>query len=187
MRVMLVGTRGHLHNRVRGHKQQCSAIAKHYKNIQGTTLQFRSAQGMRKQIWLFSVWNAFYKSFKGQISTCNQTPFVRSIFVIFAPWYVNSSRQKSNLHDLIYFFFIMESWLLWNIGFYRSILPFYISRFTRKKGTFFTPTFVNNDWFWNFINHIKAQPCVAGIFAFAFFLFSAAKIKGCVPPNTGLI
>ena len=29
-------TRGHLHNRVKGHKQQSSAIAKHYKNMYGT-------------------------------------------------------------------------------------------------------------------------------------------------------
>ena len=32
-------TRGHLHNRVKGHKQQSSAIAKHYKNVQGTIPQ----------------------------------------------------------------------------------------------------------------------------------------------------
>jgi len=32
-------TRGHLHNRVKGHKQQSSAIAKHYKNIHGTIPQ----------------------------------------------------------------------------------------------------------------------------------------------------
>ena len=29
-------TRGHLHNRVKGHKQHSSAIAKHYKNTHGT-------------------------------------------------------------------------------------------------------------------------------------------------------
>ena len=29
-------TRGHLHNRVKGHKQQSFAIAKHYKNMHGT-------------------------------------------------------------------------------------------------------------------------------------------------------
>ena len=29
-------TRRHLHNRVKGHKQQSSAIAKHYKNMHGT-------------------------------------------------------------------------------------------------------------------------------------------------------
>ena len=32
-------TRGHLHNRVKGHKQQSSAIAKHYKNVHGTMPQ----------------------------------------------------------------------------------------------------------------------------------------------------
>lgn len=32
-------TRGHLHNREKGHKQQSSAIAKHYKNMQGTMPQ----------------------------------------------------------------------------------------------------------------------------------------------------
>ena len=32
-------TRGHLHNRVKGHKQQSSATAKHYKNMHGTMPQ----------------------------------------------------------------------------------------------------------------------------------------------------
>ena len=32
-------TRGHLHNRVKGHKQQSSAITKHYKNMHGTMRQ----------------------------------------------------------------------------------------------------------------------------------------------------
>lgn len=32
-------TRGHLHNRVKGHKQQSSAIAKHCKNVHGTIPQ----------------------------------------------------------------------------------------------------------------------------------------------------
>ena len=32
-------TRAHLHNRVKGHKQQSSAIAKHYKNVQGAMPQ----------------------------------------------------------------------------------------------------------------------------------------------------
>ena len=30
---------GHLRNRVKGHKQQSSAIAKHYKNVHGTISQ----------------------------------------------------------------------------------------------------------------------------------------------------
>ena len=29
-------TRGHLHNRVKGHKQQSSAIANNYRNVHGT-------------------------------------------------------------------------------------------------------------------------------------------------------
>ena len=32
-------TRRHLHNRVKGHKQQSSAIAKHYKKMYGTMPQ----------------------------------------------------------------------------------------------------------------------------------------------------
>ena len=32
-------TRVHLHNRVKGHKQQSSTIAKHYKNMHGTMPQ----------------------------------------------------------------------------------------------------------------------------------------------------
>ena len=32
-------THSHLHNRVKGHKQQSSAIAKHYKNVHGTIPQ----------------------------------------------------------------------------------------------------------------------------------------------------
>ena len=32
-------TRGHLHNRVKGHKKQSSAIAKHYKNVHGAISQ----------------------------------------------------------------------------------------------------------------------------------------------------
>ena len=32
-------TRRHLHNYVKGHKQQSSAIAKHYKNVHGTIPQ----------------------------------------------------------------------------------------------------------------------------------------------------
>ena len=32
-------TRVHLHNRVKGHKQHSSAIAKHYKNVHGTMPQ----------------------------------------------------------------------------------------------------------------------------------------------------
>ena len=66
-------------------------------------------QQQQKQIWLLSVRNAFYKSWS-QISTCNQTQLVRKYNknIIFAPSYVNSSRQNRfkccNLHDLIHIF-----------------------------------------------------------------------------------
>ena len=48
-------TRGHLHNRVKGHKQQSSAIAKHYKNMhetmpQGLLRRFKVFKKMQKQI-----------------------------------------------------------------------------------------------------------------------------------------
>ena len=48
-------TRVHLHNRVKGHKQQSSAIAKHYKNMHGTMPQgllecFKVLKECKKQI-----------------------------------------------------------------------------------------------------------------------------------------
>ena len=46
-------TRGHLHNRVKGRKQQSAAIATHYRSIHGTMSQGLlklSAQEMQKQI-----------------------------------------------------------------------------------------------------------------------------------------
>ena len=64
-------TRGHLHNRVKGH-------------------------------------NAFYKSFKAKSQRAIRLNSCESIFIIFAPSYVNSSRQNRfkccNLHDLIHIF-----------------------------------------------------------------------------------
>ena len=64
-------TRGHLHNRVKWHKRQSSAIAKHYKNMHGTMPQgllkrFKVLKKCSKQIWLLTVRNAFYKSFKAK-------------------------------------------------------------------------------------------------------------------------
>ena len=43
-------TRGHLHYRVKGHKQQSSAIAKHYKTVHGTMPQdlLKSFQVLKK-------------------------------------------------------------------------------------------------------------------------------------------
>ena len=52
-------TPGHLHNRVKGHKQQSSAIAKHYKNMHRTISQDCLINVGTN--WLFSVRNAFHK------------------------------------------------------------------------------------------------------------------------------
>ena len=87
------------------HKQQSSAIAKRYKNVHG-----RIPQGLRKQISLLSVRNAFYKSFKAKSQRAVRLHSCESILIIFAPFYVNSSRQNRfkwcNLHDLKYIFFL---------------------------------------------------------------------------------
>ena len=107
-------THGHLHNRVKGHKQQSSAIAKHYKNVhrtipQGLLKRFEVLKKlMQKQIRLLSVQNALYKSFKAKSQHAIRLDSCESIFIIFALFYVNSSHQNCfkscNLHDLIYIF-----------------------------------------------------------------------------------
>ena len=92
----------------------------------------------QKKIWLLSVGNTFYKSVKAEYSrairlhSCEST-FIIFIFIIFAPSYVNSSRQNRfkccDLHELIYIFsFIMELWLLRNVEFYLSFLQIYLLR-----------------------------------------------------------
>ena len=86
-------TRGHLHNRVKGHKQQSSAISKHYKNVHGTILQDP------------------LKRFKPNLNVQSDSiraKYFYNLFIIFAPFYVNSSLQNRfkccNLHDHIYIF-----------------------------------------------------------------------------------
>ena len=63
---------------------------------------------MQKQIGLLSVRNAFYKSFKAKSQRAIRLKSGESIFIIFAPSYVNSSRQNRfkccKLHDLINIF-----------------------------------------------------------------------------------
>ena len=106
-------TRGHLHNRVKGHKQQSSAIAKHYKNMHGTMPQglLKRLQVLKKCKNKFDCLvyeNAFYKSFKAKSQRAIRLHSWESIFIIFAPSYVNFSRQNRfkccNFHDLIYSF-----------------------------------------------------------------------------------
>ena len=57
---------------------------------------------------MLSVRDAVYKSFKAKSQRAIRLHLCESIFIIFAPSYVNSSRQNRfkccNLHDLIYVF-----------------------------------------------------------------------------------
>ena len=74
-------TRGHLHNRVKGHKQQSSAIAKHYKNVHGTIPQdllkrFEVLKQCRNKFDCL----AYKMLFISQISTYNQTLLMRKYF-----------------------------------------------------------------------------------------------------------
>ena len=73
-------TRGHLHNCVKGHKQQSSAIAKHYKNVHGAILQ----DLLKRFEVLKKCGNIKAKSQRAiRLYSCG------SIFTIFAPCYVN--------------------------------------------------------------------------------------------------
>ena len=90
---------------------------------------------MQKQIWLFSVRNAFYKSFKAKSQRAIGLHSGECIFMIFALFDVNPFmlifRAKIALNAVIciilyIFTLIMESWLLRNVGLYRSFLPFYV-------------------------------------------------------------
>ena len=71
-------TRGHLHNLAKGHKQQSSAIAKHYKNVHVTIPQdlLKRFQVLKKCRNKFDC--LVHKMLLiSQISTYNQTPFVQ--------------------------------------------------------------------------------------------------------------
>ena len=50
----------------------------------------RSAQEMQRQIWLFSERNSFYNSFKAKSQRAIRLHSGESIFIIFAPFDVNS-------------------------------------------------------------------------------------------------
>ena len=76
-------TRGHLHNRAKGHKQQSSAIAKHYKNVHGTIPQdplkrFEVLKKRRNKFDCLVYEMLFIRTYSGE-----------SIFIIFAPCYIN--------------------------------------------------------------------------------------------------
>ena len=71
--VHVRNTRGHLHNRVKGHKQQSSAIAKHYKNVHEYEMHDF----------------AFHKNLKTKSQRAIRIYSCESIFIICAPCYVN--------------------------------------------------------------------------------------------------
>ena len=105
-------TRVHLHNRVKGHKQQSSAIAKHYKNMHGTMPQdlLKRFQVLKKCKNKFDclVNEKLFKSFKAKSQRAIRLHSCESIFIILAPSYVNFSRQHRfkccNLPDLFYIY-----------------------------------------------------------------------------------
>ena len=76
-------TRGHLHNRVKGHEQQSSAIAKHCKNVHATIPQdllkcFEVLKKRRNKFDCLVYEMLFIRTYSGE-----------SIFIIFAPCYIN--------------------------------------------------------------------------------------------------
>ena len=74
-------TRGHLHNRVKGPKQQSSAIAKHYQNVHGTIPQdlLKCLDVLKKCRNKFDCF-VYETPFISQISMYNQTLFMQKYF-----------------------------------------------------------------------------------------------------------
>ena len=75
--------RGHLHNRVKGHEQLSSAIAKHCKNVHATIPQdllkcFEVLKKRRNKFDCLVYEMLFIRTYSGE-----------SIFIIFAPCYIN--------------------------------------------------------------------------------------------------
>ena len=73
--------RGHLHNRVKGHKQHSSTIAKHYKNVHGMIPQdlLRRFDTFKKCRNKFDCL-VYEMLFISQILTYNRTLLVRTYF-----------------------------------------------------------------------------------------------------------
>ena len=86
---------------------------------------------MQEQIWLFSVRNAFHKNLYAKSERAIRLYSWESIFIIFAPCYVIFAHIALNAVICMIkniFSLIMESWLLRDVGFYRSFIPFYVLR-----------------------------------------------------------
>ena len=88
-------TREHLHNRVKGHKQQSSAIAKHYKNVHGAIPQdllkrFEVLKKCRNKFDCLVYEMLFIRiNLKAKSQRAIRLYSCESILVIFAPCYVN--------------------------------------------------------------------------------------------------
>ena len=84
-------TRAHLHNRVKGHKQQSSAIAKHYKNMHGTMPQgllnrFEVLKKCRNKFECLVYEILFIRALKPNLNVQSvRLHSCESIFIIFAP------------------------------------------------------------------------------------------------------
>ena len=85
--------RGHLYNRVKGHKQHFPAIAKHYKNVHGTIPQgllkrFEVRKKCRNKFGFLVYKMIFIRTVKPNLKL--QPDYsCESIFIIFAPCDVN--------------------------------------------------------------------------------------------------
>ena len=105
--------RGHLHNRVKGHKQQSSAIAKHYKNMHGTMPQdllkrFQVLKKCKNKFDCLVNEMLFIRALKPNLNVQSDSIRAKVFFIILASSYVNFSCQHRfkcrNLHDLFYIY-----------------------------------------------------------------------------------
>ena len=87
----------HLHNRVKGHKQQSSAIAKHYKNVHGTMPQgllerFKVLKKCKNKFDCLAYEMLFIRSLKPNLNVqADSIRATESIFIIFFKKILQSS------------------------------------------------------------------------------------------------
>ena len=82
---------------VKGHKQQSSAIAKHYKDMHGTMPQgllerFKVLKKCKNKFDWLVYEMLFIRSLKPNLNVQADSIRAKFFFTIFAPSYVNSSR-----------------------------------------------------------------------------------------------
>ena len=81
-------TCGHLHNRVKGHKQQSSAIAKHYKNVhrtmpQGLLERFKVLKKCKNKFDCLVYEMLFIRLLKPNLNVQADSIRAKIIFIIF--------------------------------------------------------------------------------------------------------